>query len=36
LRYTWPEPTIALGGVASDADAVAWEGSPGDPLAGDA
>ena len=35
LRYTWPEPTIALGGVASDADAVAWEGSPGDPLAGD-
>jgi exodeoxyribonuclease V alpha subunit len=36
LRYTWPEPTVALGGAASDADAVAWEGSLGDPPAGDA
>jgi exodeoxyribonuclease V alpha subunit len=34
LHFTWPQRTIALGGVASDADALAWEGLLGGPLTG--
>jgi exodeoxyribonuclease V alpha subunit len=34
LRFTWPQRTIALGGVASDADALAWEGLLGGSLMG--
>jgi exodeoxyribonuclease V alpha subunit len=33
LRFTWPQRTIGLGGEASDADALAWEGLLGGPIA---
>jgi len=36
LRFTWPDVTIARGGAASDADALAWEGLLGEPLTGEA
>jgi exodeoxyribonuclease V alpha subunit len=35
LRFTWPQRTIARGGAGSDADALAWEGLLGGPLAGE-
>jgi exodeoxyribonuclease V alpha subunit len=35
LHFTWPQRTVALGGVTSDADALTWEGLVGDPLAGE-
>jgi exodeoxyribonuclease V alpha subunit len=35
LRVTWPERTIARGGMAHDADALAWESLLGGAFAGD-
>jgi ATP-dependent exoDNAse (exonuclease V) alpha subunit len=35
LRFTWPDVTVACGGAASDADALAWNGLLGDPLSGE-